>query len=478
LQKPPRDLVELVGNFLGIRQFTFWAEYVTEPGNSKELVLVAEREIRKWLKQLRVDLHDTIKLDKYVVGIYEEVSEAFSGIDGDELFQWLILMALGDYFYEKGDKRAVALRRKVATGITRLRGKEDRLSLQAQSQEATVYIWEGEMRRGRDRFVELYKIQQSVLGESKSDMWESMAHIARAQYYMNDYDDALATLTQAADGLLRTLGEKDPFYLSALLYKAQILVKKGEVHDGASEMQKIYNKREAEFGPEDGFSTYIQGFLGEAYRKNGSVGPALQHLGDNYRYRQNQSSDSHDYAVVDSAISLSIAYRDFGMHDEASTLTQKVKKDVTALFERRCQLVHLSALLGVDSGQFRDSVKMIQAFVVQTDRGDYNRGFLWLLLDLATLLRRDERHHEANSLFDNLVVLKETNMHAAELDDEPTPPKLLELAERALKLMRDETPVAANKLLQENNLVWVRERDTWYWEAASPADTATMKGPL
>lgn len=477
LPKPPRDLIKLVRNFLGVRQFTFWAEYVTEPGKSKELVLVAEREIRKWLKRLPADLRDAIKLDEYAVKIYEEVSEAFSTIEGDELFRWLILMALGDYFYEKGDKRAVALRRKVAAGITELRGKEDRLSLQAQSQEAAIYIWEGEMRRGRDRFVELCKTQQRVLGEDKSDMWESMIHIARAQYYMNAYDDAFATLTLAADGLLRTLGAKDPFYMSTLLYKAQILVMKGEIHDGASQMQKVYNEREAEFGPEDGFSIYIQGFLGEAYRKEGSERLALQHLGDNYRYRQNQSSVSHDYIVVDSAISLSIAYRDSGMHNEASTLTQKLEKDVKALFERRCQLVHLNALLGVDLGQFRDSIKMLQAFVVQTDREDYNRGFLWLLLDLATLLHRDEKHHEANSLFDNLVVLKETSTRASELDDEPTPPKLLELAERALKLIRGETPEAASELLEENNLVWVRERDTWYWEAGSPADTATMKGP-
>ncbi|KAK1765430.1 hypothetical protein QBC33DRAFT_516753 [Phialemonium atrogriseum] len=482
LPKPPRDLVELVGNFLGARQFVFWGEYVTERGNSKELILVAEREIRKWLRRLPADLGDAIKLEDYVMKPYEEMSEVFSETDGDKLFEWLILMALGDYFYEKGDKRAFALRKQVAAGLVELRGREDRLSLRAQSQEAAVYLWQGEMRGARDRFVELSKIQQRVLGEDKPDMWESLAHTGRAEYYMNDYDNAFATYTRAAGGLRRTLGEKSAFYLGTLVYKAQVLVMQRKVQEGASQLQSVYDEREAEFGPEDGFSIYVQGFLGEAYRKEGKSTLALQHLEENYQYRQNQSSSSNDYLVVDAAISLLIAYRDFGMHDKASSLAQEVGNDVAALFERRCQLVHLNGLLGVDRGHVRESIKMLREFVVQTRREDYNRGFLWLLLDLATLLRRDERHNEASSLFDNLVVVKEASTHASaagadELDDEPSPPKLLELAERALTLIKNAKPVLANELLEGNNLVWVRERDTWYWEAASPADTATMKGP-
>lgn len=482
LPNPPRDLVDLVGNFLGARQFVFWGEYVTERGNNKELILVAEREIRKWLRGLPADLGDAIKLEDYVMKPYEEMSEVFSETDGDKLFQWLILMALGDYFYEKGDKRAFALRKQVAAGLVELRGREDRLSLKAQSQEAAVYLWQGEMRGARDRFVELSKIQQRVLGEDKPDMWESLAHTGRAEYYMNDYDNAFATFTRAAAGLRQTLGEKSAFYLSTLVSKAQVLVMEREFQEGTSQLQSVYDKREAEFGSEDGFSIYVQGFLGEAYRKEGRSALALQHLEENYQYRQNQSSYSNDYFVVDAAIGLLIAYRDFGMHDKASSLAQEVGKDVAALFERRCQLVHLNGLLGVDRGHIRESIKMLREFVVQTRREDYNRGFLWLLLDLATLLRRDDKHNEASSLFDNLVVVKEASTHAsaaaaAELDDEPSPPKLLELAERALTLIKNAKPVLANELLEGNNLVWVRERDTWYWEAASPADTATMKGP-
>jgi len=498
LSSPPPEIVGLVEKFIESNQSVFWAEYITNLGGSKELALVAERKLRKWLQSLSADVSSGVHLENFIVKPYPRVSEAFAATGSNtstlntpstalsattaskdgKVFHFLTLMGLGDYFYEKGDTQAFSLRKRVAAGMIDLLGEDDRLTLKARSQEAAVYLWEGKMRRALELLKRLVASQRLVLGEDASEVWQSTVHIGRAKFYMLDLDGASETYQRALEGLERTVGIKDPFYTGTLVLQAEVLSMKREYGLAISLLKKLYEDRVDLFDPEDGVAIWTQAFLGEAYRKNGERKPALEHLRANYEYRQHQSAFTSDYIKVDPGISLIIAYREFRMTGEARSLLVKVMSAFShdKLPERWCQVVHLDGLLRADGGDIKGSIKMLWDFAFRMPRGDYNRGFMWLLLDLALLLRHVKRDDEARSLFQNIVTGQ--GMDSVELDDEPSSVAVLELAEEALTLVRKGDVEEANALLEINCLSWVRERDIWGWEAASPADTAVMKPPF
>ena len=62
---------------------------------------------------------------------------------------------------------------------------------------------------------------------------------------------------------------------------------------------------------------------------------------------------------------------------------------------------------------------------------------------------RDGDEGTAASLFDGVVTDE-----ASDPDDEPNPPRWLEIAERALQLLRKGNTEGANDLLGSENLLW------------------------
>ena len=473
IPNPPEDFMLLLHRFLCSRQFVYWSEYVTV--ESREFVLRAERELRKWLRGLGElsEVGRLICLD-YAIKPYREISHTFKKIEQDELFHLISDMALGDYLYERGDKRAFEVRQGVSSGLGALLGSDHHLSLKAQGNDAAVRLWQGYMRQARDLLLDLSERQHRILGKDKQDMWVSLALVAQAKYYMNDFEGAHQTILRVIEGLGPIVGEEHPIYLGVLLTKAQIHVQQQQLADGTKELQAIYDTLKAKFGISDGFSVYAQGFLGDAYRKARMLDVALELQEDNYQHRRAQTSYPSDYIVVDSAIALSITLRDSGKHKDALELVEKTRGDVADLPERECQVAHIAGLLGVDGGDLDGSIRVLLNFVIQTPREKYNRGLLWLLLDLAILLRRANKSEESSCLFDDLL---QHSDDLTELEGEPSSPRILKLAEEACWLIRRGTPSAAEALLKENNLAWVREEDTWFWEAGSPADTGTMNPP-
>ena len=69
-----------------------------------------------------------------------------------------------------------------------------------------------------------------------------------------------------------------------------------------------------------------------------------------------------------------------------------------------------------------------------------------------------------------------TESSSSSLDDEPEPPLLLEIAEKALRYLRDAKQTDALALLRENGLRWVRKRDFWIMQGGPITDTALMAG--
>lgn len=492
------SLVKLAANFLASNQFVSYAEYITSFNGTKEPVLVAERKLRKWLNTLPPDLASLLDMNTFTVAPYHKVSNEFSaaailkplvscscsGTDANttpttpELYRWLTLQGLYDYFYEKGDTQALELIKRVAAGMVNILGPDHRLSLVARSKEAASTLWEGDIRRAAELFESLASSQQRVIGEKFSDMWQSIVYLARAKFLMGNLDGAWEDYIQALAGLEPLMGKENAFYIGALAMKAEILIQRGLFFEGASQLQKLYEKRVEREGVEDGAAIWIQARLGEAYLRLGEYKMALENLRTCYEHRQHQSGDPGNFVRVDPAIALVIAYRQAGKGKEASDLLKTVKGTFSKekLPQRWCQVAHLEGLIRVDEGDVKRGTEILRKFVVEVHRDEYNRAFMWLLLDLAFLLRRSGRDDEAVCLFEDIIV--ETEDKNPELHDEPNPPERLKLAEEALYMVRKGNTDEAANFLRSNGLFWTRERDIWWWEGGSAADTGPMRGPL
>ncbi|KAK0614392.1 hypothetical protein B0T14DRAFT_308646 [Immersiella caudata] len=489
---PPAALLSRVAEFLGSDQSVFWGEYVTKWYGTKEPTLVAERKLRKWLKTLKPECAALVTLDEFITKPYYRVSKRFDPAassspvanpeNSAKLLHFLTLMALFTYFYEKGDNPAQAFRLSKSTtkGMIRLLGPDHRLSLKTRTQEASAYLWENYLPEAIALLESLVSSQERVIGRESPEMWHSMVHIGRAQVLMNNLDCAEETLTRALEGLSPVVGEKDMFYISAVAHRETVLMRRGEMEKAVKMLKLLFERQVEETGPEDGLAVWLQGILGEGYRRLGEKELALEHLGTSYEYRQYQSESAGVWLKVDPGIALVIANREFGMRKEAGRLLHKVRGTFSReqLPQRWGQLVHLEGLLKVDGGDLKGAVAVLREYALLVPREDYNRGFMWLLLDLASLLRHLGRDDEASSLFHHIVTEREAR--DIELTDEPSSPELLKLAERALTLARKEDIKGADDLLKTNVLVWARERDLWCWETASPQapDTAAMKPPL
>ncbi|KAK4445163.1 hypothetical protein QBC34DRAFT_413633 [Podospora aff. communis PSN243] len=489
---PPPSLLTLVATFTDSDQSVFWGEYLTAWHGTKEATLVVERNLRKWLKTLKPNLASLVTLDKYITKPYYRVSKRFDSApsppapsnpaDGPKLFQLLTRMALFTFLYEKGDSadEPLCLSKSTTEDMTRLLGADHRLSLKSRGQEASAYIWAGFLCKAIVLLESLASSQQRVLGKDRPEMWQSIVHIGRVKFRMNDLTGAWDAYTRALEGLDPVVGEKDMFYISTLAVKEAVFLRTGEVEKAVENLKLLYDRQVEDSGPEDGLAVWLQATLGEGYRRLGERKMALEHLRASYEYRQYQLESAGGSLKVDAGITLIVAYREFGMLKEARKLLEEVKGTFLRekLPERWGQLVHLDGLLKADGGDAKGAMGIMHEYALLMRREDYNRGFMWLLLDLAMLLRHLGKADEASSLFHHVV--KEREKTSKELEDEPSSSESLRLAEKALTLYRKEDITGAKELLKANGFVWVREEDLWCWQTASPQapDTAAMKPPM
>ncbi|RNJ60657.1 hypothetical protein D7B24_006725 [Verticillium nonalfalfae] len=221
--------------------------------------------------------------------------------------------------------------------------------------------------------------------------------------------------------------------------------------------------------------------------------------------------------ALDIRISLLVAYRDFGMLSEAQKTVEQLEQEgaLQNSFDRHCQVFHLKALLLADRGYISKAILQLEQLFYGTERQNFTRSFLWVILDLATLLRgRNPREGGkiAEVLFDHILVdqapnkkLEESQLSAQnvlkipEVDEDlalytdaeegtesvtvfddldPDPPRLLQLAEKALTLTRQRQSEAVDQLLQKEHVAWYRPQDLWVKFGGPPSDTSLMKAPI
>ena len=247
----------------------------------------------------------------------------------------------------------------------------------------------------------------------------------------------------------------------------------------------VLQKRRLGFGDGDLFAAFVQYSIGRVQRRQGRRTQCISNLTTALQVTRDNIQPRESIWIVDQEIEHLIAYREFGMLVEAQAMFQTLEEeaDLDSMFNRKCQVVHVQALLLLDRGHRDQAITLLQNLVISANRKDYNRALLWAVLDLATILRKRDRQgdwDQAQANFDGIIVdlnNESTDWRRKGDDQEPNPPRLLKLAEESLKLVRGGRFDEVERLFQRERVGWFREEDLWLWMGAPAADTTSMKSP-
>ncbi|KAF5678633.1 hypothetical protein FHETE_1185 [Fusarium heterosporum] len=479
LSSPAQSLLELAAKFIRSLQFSYWAEYsITDVGDF-QAIRSTEITLTVWLKKLpdhdRVLLH----LDEYFEVPFNNLNNAYKGAEDDKLLQWLALMHLGFYYFDRGRMTDMAkVRAEVAAGLSELLGRRNPLALKSSADAAYTFLFNSQLRKARELYAQVAQDQLKVVDEDDPNPYFTLVYQAQAEYLMMDSSTALSTLTNSMAGFIRTTGPQSNGYLIGQLWYAVANASAGHIEQAIEMLEFVRDKRKEQYGPEDSFGIATQIFAGDLYRKIKVETKALDNIKPALTFRRGFWPISH-FMTLDTALVLAITYRDFWNSDGAAEIIGELERDANLdqeqNFIRSYQVKHMRALLQFEDGNVNQSIRSLEKVLIDVDAKRDNRAVHWIRLDLASMLRYRAGEGDtqlASSLFDGIVTDQTDDP-----GDEPDPPRWLRVAEDALKLLRYDKVKEANKLLLEEKLHWVREETLWMWLGVPAADTGWMRPP-
>ena len=498
---PDQDLLKLFNEFLHAFQFAHWSEYVLyDKKNDLATIHSTYYDLKTWLQQLPKDKKGGIDIDSYFSRPYSLLIEAYKGdLSEDRELPWLASISLARYLIDIGvAERAIAVLVETTEALTKLLGPRNPLTMQAMSYRAVLYLQEGKFREANKDFADLVRTQEEDPGPNNTELFKNLLYRGVTENLMNRPHEAIVSIDKAALMFLKRFGPDDIRYQNTQVSLSDALVQLGKLERALIIESRLLEKRWKVYGRGDIFASRVQYSIGDMYRKQGRQSESLDYLGESLATRRKAYPISVIWSL-DVAISLLIARRDFGLRKEALSLLSDIddnaKLDPNSpkwrlLYPRYCQVNHLRALLYCDDGRRNDAISLLQALLINADRELYNRALMWIIIDLAVLLRArgkpgDKEQAEAN--FNHVVrtrsgdgkYAKEGGSAETDLirEAEPDPPRLLRLAERALLFVRARKFDDLEKLFDEENLEWFRSEDLWITYGSPAADTAWMKRP-
>lgn len=486
IRHPKRDLLKLVGEFLSVLQFSYWAEYSYKDSRDFQAIRITQTRLVEWSKKLTKDERDLIKLDGYYEVPYKNLNHAYEEtVDDDKTLPWMALMRLGFYYFDVGridDMERVQTH--VAESLCELLGKQDPLTLQARSEAAYAQLHKGNVSEARNTYKSIATDQREIMPEGhRTELYWTLFYQGLAEYLLNEYPEALHTLASVSAGFLSIEGPEGNGFLCAEIYYAQVNAAKGAIEQAIDTTQTVRKKREELYGSDDGFATLARTFLSDLYRKHGSQERSLSNIQTALKLRKRLFRITHPL-VIDASLRLAIVYRDFDLEHEAWEVIDRLE-DESQLegkdkFYELCQTQHIKALLLFGDGETDRAISILQSLLINTDPEQVNRPLQWIRLDLADILRYRQKGDDkdtAKALFDGVVVEKGADSEHGIKSGEPDPPKQLEIAEKALRLFRKGKMSQAQALLEEEGFEWSRERSLWLPLGMPAADTTVMKPP-
>jgi len=305
-----------------------------------------------------------------------------------------------------------------------------------------------------------------------------------AELWMTKFADADLNLTESLQGLLNTSGPKSFLYLLSQLSLGQVLEYSGEVRRAILDYEHVWSYRRSTLGPDNPMAVWAQCAMVSGYRKLRRYEDAEKAVVEVIDSRT-RTLGPRTASTVDAIIQRLVLYLDSERFLEALEMAEFILDGnlVEQWFERTCQVEHVRALLEVFTGNIADAINILEASVDEALKRNEKgrvRSILWVRLDLATLLRRKGRDDDALMLFDDIVtriITESKTIMPVSTWEITQSPHDLQIAEEALRLVREIKTYEAEVLLKRNKLKWARQEDFWILEGYPPADTGWMKRP-
>lgn len=287
---------------------------------------------------------------------------------------------------------------------------------------------------------------------------------------MADFMAAVLTWTKASTQFLRLQGPESWQYLMAQLWYARGLAYMGQVELGLKILQSVVQKRRELFGCGDSFANVVQINVAELQMVLCQFDESIVTLQDVLPWRRETYAFSNIFRL-DAELTLAIAYQAAGRRKDSLAQVEEIRKkgNLSGQFQRYCQVNHLAGILLAEGGSVDKAIDLLQDTIIQAEEDQNNRALLWVRLDLATLLRQRGREgdlDQASANFNNIVE-DVSGEYEPGFPNEPDPPRLLAVAENALRLVRSRKHAEAHRELQAEQLNWRKQSDFWLWVGGS-----------
>lgn len=496
LENPSDLIITKLSRFIIGNEFVTWSEVLFDLKNRIGLTPHVEvrSALKTWYKQRPSEIRERIPIGDYFEAPHNSLSHDFEARSQDKLLPYLPLIRLGEYFNlgaeSRGDwQKAYEYLQAVVEGLQGLLGGRNPLTLRLRTSLLQQYFWQTRFDEAEQELLDVSGAQREFVGVDHPDLFITLQLLGLAQFYVNKFKASASTLEQSRKGLRQLLGPSNPRFLMTELYGGYALEAQARLDEAYERYQQILDVWEPITGPDNPLSLMASTAKGSVHRKRKQYVDAENAILNSFRARERLVGIGNN-VCVDSAIQLAVLYREIRRGREAEEVLNVISaSSIFPLdFHRDCQIVHLEALMRFDSGEYEKPRVTLQKLLERasgTNRDQNNRELLWVRIDLADVLCQHGENDQASMLFTDLVEPDNspsasgnaTPPPCAELASEPEPPTQLRIAEQALRYVRGSKPKAAERILAENRLRWVRRRDFWIMQGGPFTDTAWMSGP-
>lgn len=500
----PAEHWEKLRAFLHGNAFVSWSEniFIFTDRNGLDRQLDVEIRIADWYGGLPDPDKPDLNLATYFIQPYQSVSQQLSGNSEPPVLQYLALMRPAHYLNlggrtEEDFMLALQLKETVVNGLTEHLGPTDRNTLLARRsyyQELSGFDRYDEALEG---YLDILRIQREDLDQYYEDTFDTLQWIGFTEYTLARLGDAQKHLREAREGFETISGENSKRVLVIDLFLGYAVEADGRLEEAATIYVGIKEKWIPINGSSTGFSTGILAAYGSLLRKQGDLQRALEFVLESFGACLRVFGGTARN-TVDAGLHVAAVYRQSRNRVESAKFLHQIRDSVIIeqSYERKCQLAHLDALLAFDGGEYegpRDTLSQFVANSIGENRGKNNVEVLWMRLDLADA--RKAHNDDLDTipfLFTELVVSSEatgivsrrgsasswsavSHTSAEVIVDDP---RELNVAEQALRYVRNTEFQEAANLLAANKLRWARQKDFWNISGGPKVDLGMVRYDL
>ncbi|CAH0019507.1 unnamed protein product [Clonostachys rhizophaga] len=465
IKTPSESTLQILKEFLVSLQYAHWSQYSAAAIGHMIGVIGPLDQIKLWAKELPAHQQDFLNIENSYSLSYMRLIEAYGSLK--PMNQCLARLSICGHLLNLGQVEEQAeLRTMVSTTLRSQLPIDHPISLRNRADLAYSMFLCGKLRDARAIYSGLVEVYHGAYGDEDVRFTEALHYRGESEYLMAEFGLAFVTLTKSVMGFMKARGPDSWSYIAANLWYGRNLAHLGKIEAAIKIWGDSLQKRLEDHGIHDGLTTRIRIGLADLLRFTCRTDEAIIHLQKTLRILR-ASRPLTDISRLDAEILLAKAYKESKMSSAAWAIVYELENDgcLKSHFKRSCQVEHLKGLLLDMDGFLDDAIMTLSNALIKLDRDQNNLALLWARLDLADMLRRRGAEGDINTA---TVIFEKLVKGVSESDDpwvqdEPDSPKLLSVAEKALRMIRSGQHIKARELLQFEEMNWICPSDLWLW---------------